>query len=62
MMEDELRTLGITVQRQKMGEPIGSNGWNIHAMLIGTGRDRRTDAADGSRLRDPAALRPCFTL
>lgn len=37
MMEDELRTLGITVQRQEMGEPIGSNGWNIHAMLIGTG-------------------------
>ena len=37
MMEDELRTLGITVQRQEIGEPIGSNGWNIHAMLPGTG-------------------------
>lgn len=37
MMEDELRTLGITVQRQEIGEPIGSNGWNIHARLPGTG-------------------------
>lgn len=37
MMEDELRTLGIAVQRQEIGEPIGSNGWNIHAMLPGTG-------------------------
>lgn len=37
MMEDELHTLGIPVQRQEIGELIGSNGWNIRAMLPGEG-------------------------
>lgn len=37
MIEDELATLGMTVDRQEIGELIGSNGWNIHSFLPGKG-------------------------
>lgn len=37
MMEQELLALGLQVERQEIGAQIGSDGWNIHAFLPGTG-------------------------
>lgn len=37
MMEEELSSLGLTVNRQEIGELIGSNGWNLHSLLPGEG-------------------------
>ena len=37
MMEQELMSLGLQVERQEIGAKIGSDGWNIHAFLPGTG-------------------------
>lgn len=37
MMEEELTSLGLHWERQEIGEMFGSNGWNLHAILPGTG-------------------------
>lgn len=37
MMEEELTSLGLHWERQEIGEMFDSNGWNLHAILPGTG-------------------------
>ena len=37
MMEQELKRLGLHVERDSVGEACGSNGWNVYARLEGEG-------------------------
>ena len=37
LVEEELKALGVQVERQEVGEKCGSDGWNIHGFLPGTG-------------------------
>lgn len=37
LLEEEFSMLGVSWERQEIGEMFGSNGWNIHASLPGDG-------------------------